>query len=301
MVSSEEDQGVPSNSLDRALLVLERIERCHGGLTNSQVSRALGIATSSCSYILTRLERRGYLQRDSRSGKYRIGLTTLALAHGALRDMEFRSIAEPILYRLVSETGLSASLAVVERGRVLFVDRLESPQFLKDAVEAGDATQGRKDRGRMAQPNQIRRRDLRDIGRELPVHSNAPGKMILAHMAQDQVHNIIQEHGLEKCTPRTIVSAAQLMSELELIRKRGWAVSHEEQYLGISAIAAPTFGYDGEISAAISLNGNSSDPIWQESNQIIRIATAAGREITNRVCLPSAGSTQLTQSTAELS
>ena len=281
-VSSDEECGVPSNSLDRALLALERIERCHGGLTNSQVSRALGIATSSCSYILGRLERRGYLQRDSRSGKYRIGLTTLALAHGALRGMEFRSLAEPILYRLVSETGLSASLAVVERGRVLFVDRLESPQFLKDVVETGSVP-GRKSRGPMTQPNQLRRRDLRDIGRELPVHSNAPGKVILAHLSQDQVDDIIQEHGLERCTPRTIVSKGQLMSELEVIRKQGWAFSNEEQYLGISAIAAPTFGYDGEISAAISLNGNSSDTIWHQASQIIRIATAAGRELTKKL------------------
>lgn len=196
--------------------------------------------------------------------------------------MQFRSLAEPTLYRLVNETGLSASLAVVQRGRVLFVDRLESPQFLKDAVEARDVTQDGNNRQRTAQPDQIRRRDLRDIGRELPVHSNAPGKMILAHMSEDQVRNIIQLYGLERCTPNTIVSETQLISELELIRKRGWAASRQEQYIGISAIAAPTFGYDGEVSAAVSLNGNSSNPIWKESNEIIRIAKAAGREITNR-------------------
>jgi IclR family transcriptional regulator, KDG regulon repressor len=275
-------QNIPSNSLDRALMVLQRIEQSRGGLTNSEVSRELGIATSSCSYILSRLEKRGYLSRDSPSGKYRIGLTVLSLAHGVLRDLGFRSLAEPTLYRLVSESGLSASIGVIERRRLVFVDRLESPKFLSDAVHAQETQLGRKSRWSPNPKEQIRGRELRDIGRELPLHSNAPGKMILAHLPQADVLTILKEVGLEQCTPHTIVSESELLDELETIRKRGWAASYEEQYSGISAIAAPIFGADGEISAAVSLNGSSSDSLWQNPGEIVQMVTVAAREISNR-------------------
>ncbi len=66
-----------SNSLERALKLLEIIGRTPGGLTNKAISAQLHIATSSSSYILSRLERDGYVNRDE-SGRYKIGLKVLA-------------------------------------------------------------------------------------------------------------------------------------------------------------------------------------------------------------------------------
>ncbi len=43
-----------------------------------------------------------------------MGLETIALAHGALRELGFRSCAEPVLYRIASETGLAAGIGVLE-------------------------------------------------------------------------------------------------------------------------------------------------------------------------------------------
>src|ERR1700676_2032497 len=131
----------PTNSLERALVLLETIEQIPSGLTNAESSRLLRIPKSSCSYIMTRLKRKGYLVLDEDTGRYRIGLTPVTPAYGALRDMGFRSIGEPALYKLASDTGLSANIGVLERGRVLLVDRVESPRFVQDIVEvAGTAT-----------------------------------------------------------------------------------------------------------------------------------------------------------------
>src|SRR5580698_1994034 len=122
---------IPTNSLERALVVLQFIGRTPGGVTNLEISREFAIARSTCSYILSRLEKEGYLARAKDTGKYRIGLRTLTLGRGALREVGFRSASEPTLYRLAADTGLAANLAVLEANRVVILDRVEGPAFVK--------------------------------------------------------------------------------------------------------------------------------------------------------------------------
>src|SRR5690242_20988424 len=89
-----------TNSLERALAVLEALESAPGGLTNAELCRLMRMPSSTCSYITSRLERRGYLRREAETRRYRVGLKAVSLARSALRDLGFRSIAEPVLYRL---------------------------------------------------------------------------------------------------------------------------------------------------------------------------------------------------------
>ena len=58
---------------------------------------------------------------ETRSATNSLDRALAALAYGTLREMGFRSVTEPTLYRLVSETGLAASIGVLERGKVLLV------------------------------------------------------------------------------------------------------------------------------------------------------------------------------------
>ena len=62
---------LPTNSLDRALVILQFIGRTPGGLTNLEISQKFKLARSTCSYILSRLEKERYLARDKESGRFR--------------------------------------------------------------------------------------------------------------------------------------------------------------------------------------------------------------------------------------
>ncbi len=73
-----------TKSLDRALLILELVSSRPGGWSNAELSRRLGMATSSCSYVLGHLERAGYLRRRAASGRYEIGIKMMTIAYGAL-------------------------------------------------------------------------------------------------------------------------------------------------------------------------------------------------------------------------
>jgi IclR family acetate operon transcriptional repressor len=215
--------------------------------------------------------------RDREASRYRIGLTTIALAYGALRGLGLRSIAEPALYELARETGLSASIGVLERGRILLVDRVESSQTIDDIVRRGFARHG-----------SARLREQRDIGRELPAHSNALGKAILAWLNRGELKAIIDQHGLKRSTPKTITSPSRLVHELSRVKKLGYATSYEEQYAGICAVGAPLFDGEGRVNAAVSVTGSPLAANWKEPEELVMRVKAAALVISSRAPVKSA-------------
>ena len=157
-----------TNSLDRALAILDLLLSHPNGLTHSELARLLGVPSSTCTYITNKLVQGGHLRRESSSRRFKLGLKTISLAHGALHGLGFRSISESVLYRLTVETGLSAGIGVRQGNKVLVGNRVEGLDILDDLL-------GHK-RGR------VRSREHRDVGRELPLYSTALGKVLLASL-----------------------------------------------------------------------------------------------------------------------
>jgi DNA-binding IclR family transcriptional regulator len=259
-----------TNSLERALALLELLHHVPGGLTNGEISRRLRIPTSTCSYITSRLERRGYLHRDSNTHCFKIGLSALALAYGALRELGFRAVAEPVLYRVAGETRLSAGIGVLEQGMVLLVDRIESPAFVRSVVEPGEG----KNQG-----SRERTRDQRDIGRQMPAHTTALGKVLLAGLPEQELLHFLDEHTLTPSTHKTIVSKPKLLRELEAVRRQGYATADEELYPGVRALAVPILDAMKTVKAAISLNGNCNLAAWEDMQALLGKVEEAAREI----------------------
>ena len=244
-----------TNSLERALTLLDLVAKERDGLTNAEISRRMHIAPSTCSYILSRLEREAYVSRDKDTGRYQIGLRIVELAYGALRTVGHRHIVEPALHRLVEQTRLTALIAVWVRGRAVVVDKLESPESIKLDV---------------------------DIGYPLHAHSSALGKVLLAHLSPDELERFIDEHGLPRRTPKTITSKVRLLQELETVRARGYAAANGEEFVGGRAVAAPILDGFGRVCAAISGAGPDSHPIWKCPEDAIRRVKSAARDISRR-------------------
>jgi IclR family transcriptional regulator, KDG regulon repressor len=264
-----------TNSLDRALLLLKIVEQTPGGLKQTEICGLLGIPKSTCSYIANKLAHEGFLIRDESAGRFKIGLATVSLAHGALREIGIRSVAEPALYKLTNETGLSAGIGVLERGQVLLVDRVEGPGFVRDAVEVADGGARRKGRYRL--------RDQRDIGRELPAHTTALGKVLMAYLSRAQVLKLIAEQGLLRRTPKTIVSKSKLLAKLAKVREQGYAIADEEASMGVRSLSLPIFDSAGVVRAAVSVNGSPAETVWRDLDYLVKLVETAARDISRRV------------------
>src|SRR5256885_536579 len=62
---------------------------------------------------------------------------------------------------------------------------------------------------------------------------------------------------LEQVTPHTTPARAELESQLDAARTAGVAHTYEELEVGLDAIAAPVFGADGDVVAALDVSGPS--------------------------------------------
>src|SRR5438034_10102855 len=102
-------------SIERALSVLEFLGHSKRGFSISEIGRRLKIPKSSAHLILTTLERRGFLQKNTQTGKYHFGLQLVSLSRSALENLDLREEAQPSLRCLMKERVLTCQLASIER------------------------------------------------------------------------------------------------------------------------------------------------------------------------------------------
>ena len=242
----------PSAAVERALAMLEAVAQESEGLSNAEISRKLNIPKSSASYILRTLENRNYLTRDEDSGKYRVGLKILSLSRGALRGLDVRGIALPIMRHLTHQTGLTCHLAVLDGPDAVYIEKVEPEGFIRMDTW---------------------------VGRRMRVHATSVGKALVAHITQHRLEQILRKSGMEKRTPKTITTLPRLLKELEKVRAQGYSVDDEENNLGARCVGAPVFNDRGLIEAALGLSGTTQQVSPQTMPRIVEALKDAARHI----------------------
>jgi DNA-binding IclR family transcriptional regulator len=94
-----------------------------------------------------------------------------------------------------------------------------------------------------------------DAEQRFPVHASASGKVFLAFLTNDEREKILRTIKLQPFTKRTIVDAKKSRTELEGVRRRGYAIDDAEREEGVRCIAAPVFNARGRVIAAVSISG----------------------------------------------
>ncbi|HEY6945535.1 MAG TPA: IclR family transcriptional regulator [Candidatus Acidoferrum sp.] len=218
----------PATAVERALNILEAAAHRRDGLTNSEISRKLGIPKSSASYILRTLERRGYLRREAETGRYRLGLKILSLGGDAQANLDIAEVALPFMRALVEKIHMTVHLAVLDQGEAVYIEKVEAPGFFKVNTW---------------------------VGRRMFLHSTSVGKCLLAWLPKHEVEALVKQQGLKKRTPKTITTMTKLLADLERIKDEGYAVDDEENSLGARCVGAPVFDVTGNVVAALGASG----------------------------------------------
>ena len=237
-------------SVDRAAALLLALGESHGEAGVTELARRLGLHKSTASRLLATLEKRGLVEQDEESGKYRLGLVVIRLAERAERTLDLRSIAMPELERLARATRETTGLGVLDGDKMLTVAQSDGPNL----VVMGDWT-----------------------GRGVPLHSVAAGKVLLASMPEREIMRLVRR-GLDRFTDRTITGLEPLLEELARVRRRGYATAFGEYEAGLNAIAAPVYDARGNITAALDVWGPSfrlTPPRVPELVQQVRESAAA--------------------------
>lgn len=129
--------------------------------------------------------------------------------------------AKPVLQRIANETDETAVLHVEYRDELMILHFEEGSRSVGGGIYPGIVA---------------------------PLHTQAGGKVILAHLSRDRVRRIAETEGLERITKRTITDLTTLRSELEAIRERGYGVDWDQQIIGVGMVAAPLLINNEETS-----------------------------------------------------
>ena len=239
-------EGNAVRSVDRAASLLLALGETAGEAGVTELARRLGLHKSTASRLLATLQRRGLVEQDEDSGKYRLGLVVIRLAERAEQTLDLRAIALPELERLARASHETAGLGVLDADRVLFVAQADGPNLLA----AGDWT-----------------------GRASTLHANASGKVLLSSLAEREVLRIVRL-GLTPHTERTITELEPLLEELARARRRGYATAAGELENGLNAVAVPVRDARGQVIAAVEVWG----PAFRVSPRRLPELAAQARE-----------------------
>jgi len=101
---------------------------------------------------------------------------------------------------------------------------------------------------------QIMRAIVRPGGRD-KLQCSGAGKAMLGWLPEADLAQVVRDHGLKRFTERTLDTSSRLRRDLELARKRGYAVDDEEHAVGLRCVASSVFDEHGQPGAALSLSG----------------------------------------------
>ncbi|WP_336204801.1 IclR family transcriptional regulator [Nonomuraea sp. LPB2021202275-12-8] len=234
-------------SVDRAIAILEILAR-EGATRVTDLATELDVHKSTAFRLLAALEQGGLVEQSGDRGRYRLGFGVVRLAGAATAQLDLAKEGRPVCLRLARQVGETVNIAVPQDGDAVNISQARGPSAISGHNWVGQRT---------------------------PSHATSSGKVLLAFGA------LRLPDELARFTPMTIIDARLL--ELEEIRRRGWACTVEELELGLNAVAAPIWGSDGSVVAAVSASGPSYRLTPQRLPEVGELVAAGALEISQRI------------------
>lgn len=238
-------------ALQRGLGLLKLFASVEHGLSATEVAKHSQLPVSTVHRFLVNLETTGFLNADS-GGVYHLGIACVSLGQAARGQLDIRRVSLPYLQELNRHTRETVHLTVRQDLAAVYVEKLDSPEQLR-----------------------IHSR----IGASVPLHCTAVGKVLLAHMPEQERQEILVQLNLRRFTENTVGSLQELQTELQRVRKEGYACDLEEHEAHIRCIAAPIWDHSGSVNASLSVTGPAVRMSTARLRQIAVLITEVGLRI----------------------
>jgi len=210
----------------KALAILDSFLSDVRGQGVTEIAQKLGIHKSTVHALLTTLKEEGYVIFDPSTKKYFLGYKPLDLAGRVQYRRDLRNLSRPIMENLSKAIEEDVALNIAIEGRRICVALVESQYFVRQLVP---------------------------LGKALPLHCSAAGKVLLAYLPEDETEAIIRKHGLPRFTPNTIIRKGKLLAELRVVKAKGYAESREEYGKEAASLAFPVFNGKARAVASLSI------------------------------------------------
>jgi DNA-binding IclR family transcriptional regulator len=253
-----------SQSLERALDLLDKL--ANGPQRLGPLAEELQIHKSTVLRLLQTLERHGFVRRQGDVPEFTLGFRLVQLSQSVLEELDIRRVAELALRRLGQQTGETVHLAVLDGAEVMYIDKVESVHPV---------------------------RMYSKVGARAPVHCTGVGKILLAYTDESRWPAM----KMHRFTEQTITTRAAMVRAAREIREQGWGQDEREHEDSIRCIAAPVFGPNNDVVAAVSVSVPTSRLSREALNEHIgalleatdAISTSLGARLSARTISSDAG------------
>ena len=160
--------------------------------------------------MLQQLESAGLLIRQSNGRHYGTGVRLRRLAENLLLNDTHHGARHAVLRNLVEELGESCNVTALSGNEMVYLDRVETSEPLRFYLHAGS---------------------------RVPAHCSASGKMILSQLSPAQRRRLLGQVPLESYTNKTVTDVELLETELNQVRRDGYAIDDEEFLPGLVCAA----------------------------------------------------------------
>ncbi|HZR56475.1 MAG TPA: IclR family transcriptional regulator [Terriglobales bacterium] len=242
-------------SLQRALRLLQLFASTERGLAAAQVARLSGLPVSTIHRFLVNLETAGYLNCNE-SGIYHLGIACFSLGQAALGQLDIRRLSLPHLQELNQHTRETIHLTVRNGLSAVYVEKLDS-----------------------LEPLRIHSR----IGASVPLYCTAVGKVMLAYLSLEEQLKMLPQFEMRRLTPHTVGSQQELQTQLQKVRKQGYAYDLEEHELHIRCIAAPIWDHTAAVNASLSVTAPVVRMSMTRLRQLAPLIQEAGLKISREL------------------
>jgi DNA-binding IclR family transcriptional regulator len=255
----KQEPGVsPNQSVARALEILEALSRAGRSLGVRDVARSVGLPSSIVQRLLATLANCGFAEQDS-GRKYGIGPRAFAVGNAFIGSNVLAREALNELQRLADDHQLNGYLGVLRNSTVVYLLACQSSGPIAIKVRAGSETH---------------------------LHSTALGKALLADRPEEQARRLLGKEPFARLTSHTKTRFSALLPDLQQARRAGYAVSDEENLIGVYAVGAVIRDWSGQVVAALSVALPRHEMTRARLPQIAAWANEAAARISRRLGAP---------------
>ncbi|MFH1252643.1 MAG: IclR family transcriptional regulator [bacterium] len=239
-------------SIQRAINILSLFSLNEPSLGISEMSRMLHLNKGTVQGIIRTLLEEGFLQQNTETRKYQLGIRLYELGTTAAGSLEINQRASNPAHDLAKRTGYLVRIAIFDK---------DSAFVTLDAYPRSEPFL------------------FRQIGPRTPLYSTALGKAILAFLDQSEFDAYLQRTELISYTTQTITRKDELLRELSETRRRGYSINREEHIFGRAAVGAPIFGRQRRLCASACIVDNPDKILGKDMENLAREVKQTALEI----------------------
>ncbi|MGN7201659.1 IclR family transcriptional regulator [Arthrobacter sp. SAFR-044] len=195
------------------------------GASAAEISRRAELPFSTTYRLLGSLTRDGFVDYEPDGRRYHLGLRIFQLGQRVSNHHGFAGTAMPILRRVTEQTGEATILSVRDGLHHLTVSKVDGPQTFRVTSDPGH------------------------LG---SLSSTAVGKALVAFAEDAEREKLLAEVPLEALTDKSITDREAFKTEIEKVRRQGYAVMDEENEAGMRAVAVPLLNDQGHAFASLA-------------------------------------------------